>query len=178
MAIILRMSIFFALLIWGISALLYPAATFMEVVSWIFMVIATTFGLIVTWVSNLSMDIVINVLTVIYVDIPMWIFNTFHGFLPEKGADATFFTLLQLAGATILALSLPIVWCLTMATIMLGTLYALLPRCVTNAVSHSYSPEIENMKHLINGRTTVQGTFDAQVQANEIVLAQQRIKQY
>jgi len=174
MAIILRMTIFFALLVWGISAFLYPSATFMEVVSWIFMLMVTTFGIIVTWVSSLSMDIVINALTVIYVDIPIWLLNTFHGLLPEKGIEPTFFTILQMAAATLLALSLPIIWCLAMATLMLGTLYALMPRCVKDAISHSYSPEIENMKHLINGRTTVQGTFDAQVQANEIVLAQQR----
>ncbi len=33
------------------------------------------------------------------------------------------------------------------------------------------SPEAKNMQHLLNGRTTIQDTFDAEVQANEIASA-------
>lgn len=80
----------------------------------------------------------------------------------------SFAHLVKFVVLTGLTLALPALWVLTLIFWIYGTLLSTFPRLLWGPGASS---EAHNMMHLVTGRTTIQKTFDAEVQANAVASA-------
>lgn len=133
-------------------------------------------------------DIIKNIFMVAYVDVPEWIFYIFLGFkdylINVDNSNYNFIQdfgwMLLLAGTLILAFALPILCWIVITFILWAILHTIAPKIAIGIInilggsSVFASPDAQNMMHLLNGRTTIQDTFDADVQANAIANALNR----
>jgi len=118
----------------------------------------------------------------LYQDIPIFIFNGMNehsGVVRSMNTDD--YNIVQHSlwmlwwVATIgLTLVLPLLWWVFITFWLWLSVYNVFPKFAIGAVGilgGSDSPEAENWGHLVMGRTTIQDTYDAEVQANAIVSA-------
>ena len=119
----------------------------------------------------------------LYIDATSWIFHTFTDFFEHfRTMDTShynpaqdFINLLLMLGSIGCSLLLPVLWCVVITFVLWLSIYSAFPRVadgiLTVAGGSDSSPEMENWKHIANGRTTIQDTYDADVQANAIAKA-------
>lgn len=129
------------------------------------------------------MDAAEIVFSPIYIDVPAWFFHTFMGYFDAlQSVDNSannpvqdFLGLLMLLGSIACALALPVLWCVSITFAFWLAIYSVAPKVANGILTvfggYDSSPEMENWKHIINGRTTIQDTYDADVQANAIANA-------
>lgn len=114
-----------------------------------------------------------TIFTYPFVTIPLAIMNYFgdwQGALSAVDVDGlnnleSFAHLFKFVVLTGLTLALPVLWILVLIFWTYVTLLGTFPRLLWG---QGTSPEAQNMMHLVTGRTTIQKTFDAEVQANAV----------
>lgn len=120
-----------------------------------------------------------------YVDIPLALFDWMSGLnesvqtmmRAENSGAKSFFFLFLLAGTIALSFVLPLAWWAFITFWFWLSVYNVFPKFAMgtlNAIGGTDSPELNNLGHLVMGRTTMEKTYDAEVQANAIVSALNR----
>jgi len=137
-----------------------------------------------------------NIFTPLYVDIPGWIFDSMTNYQEQiRTMDTSaynpfqdFLWLVWWLSMVALSLVIPVFWWVGITFAFWLSIYAIsnnagiflisgetIPPAGARYRNHS-SAEAANWLHLLNGRTTIDKTFDAEVQANAIASALNRKK--
>ena len=143
------------LILWTALMLFWPGVDFFEHVNWLYGMI---FVDPIMWAFHFFVDLTETV-KVEHLDVAV-------------GASETFFWFVMWLGCLAMTLVVGPAW--VVMWLMLGYVTFVM-NSVSDAVredllvGHGYtSPTIQNLQHLAMGRTTIQDTYDAEVQANEI----------
>ena len=116
----------------------------------------------------------------IYVDVPLWLFDTFSDLnesfktedISNNNPAQDFGWLLMFLGTLALSLALPVLWWVIVTFLIWLSIFNVAPNLANGILTifggYDSSPQAENWKHIVNGRTTIQDTYDADVQANSI----------
>jgi hypothetical protein len=125
-----------------------------------------------------------NLFSPFYVDAPSWIFHTLSDYSETVNQMDTsnyhpmqeFFWLVWWLATVALSLALPVLWWVVVTFTFWLSLYAVNQPLSLIILPGDNSPGMANWMHLFNGRTTIQQTFDAEVQANAIASSLKRHK--